>query len=145
MRFPKLSESLPFERSPAICQACGLASDETSRWRECDDQDNPGRVVVVLCQKCSDALIADHPRLYIAISRHDPAAGAMPLCIDCIHRRGTACPLAKSNGGDGVHLTILRPTRMHLNYGGGKGRWITDWPASPIACQERSLMKEIDG
>jgi hypothetical protein len=148
MPWPKLSETLPGTRSPDRCQSCGGAGPVLARWRECDDHDHPTPTVVVLCDGCGDALIQTHPRAYSLLSPNEPAPGAMPLCLDCRHRRGTACghPDAKANGGTGVLLTLPRPTtglvcsRGRKKKGhGGCCRQVTFWRGPVTACRQKDF------
>lgn len=139
---PGLSETLPADyRRPDRCNACNAFGFELTRWQEHDPHDKPLAIIVALCDGCSKQLIGAHARLYRKLWPNDPWPGCMPLCVECRHRRGTSCshPAAKANGGDGVMLTVSRPSYMHLNYGGGRGesRWL--YPAPPSACAQREV------
>lgn len=106
--WPKLSETFP-EQEPDLCNACRaqpIAGEGLTYWQECDDNDLPTLVFVVLCQACADQIIEPHPRLYRQKQANDIMPGAMPICGECIHRKGLGCqcPLAKANGGDGIDL-----------------------------------------
>jgi len=100
--WPKLSETLPHS-TPGQCQRCE-SSSELTYWQECDENDRPEIVFVVLCKACADAIIEPHPRLYKEQLASSILPGAMPICIDCKARDGMACrsPIAKFNGGDGL-------------------------------------------
>lgn len=113
--WPKLSETLPFERRPDRCQGCGVGGDALKSWRECDEADLKTPVIVVLCRRCSDAIIEPHPRLYWEVLKGEPLPGAMPVCSDCPHRDGLdcKCPLARFNGGPGLAYEPM-PSRVHL-------------------------------
>ena len=124
---PRLTETLP-HREPGRCASCGAIDPNAGTrlplytvWREHDEQDRPEPRFVVLCRPCGDRLIEPHPRLYAALPANAPAIGAMPLCLACRHREGTACrnPLAKANGGPGMPVDIDPPGTMHVNRGGG--------------------------
>jgi hypothetical protein len=118
---PRLSSDLAGFIGPKECQGCGAGANLT-RWRECDDQDIPENIIVVLCKPCAMLLIEQHPRLYLALDQWEPWPGSMTVCDDCTHRQGTRCahPAAKANGGAGVILTMPRPSQVHLYFGGGK-------------------------
>jgi hypothetical protein len=98
----KLSETLP-GFTPGQCQLCGHKLP-LIYWQECDEDDQPTRVFVPLCQECSDRLIEPHPRLYRETSPNTPMPGAMPICLGCIHSNNLQCqsPVAKFNGGPGL-------------------------------------------
>jgi hypothetical protein len=144
-RWPKLSESLPGPIAPDRCQSCDsdlLPADPArplERWIECGESDLPTDVVVVLCEACSKRLIKPHPRLYMDLWQNDPHPGAMEICVECRHRDGTRCPLAKVNGGPGLALTIAEPTQVHLNYGGGRGEFKRMYPKPASACSRREV------
>jgi hypothetical protein len=144
LAWPKLSRDLPHERSPLVCQSCGIPAaeareDDLDRWYEHDEHDRPTKTIVVLCRRCSDRIIKPHPRLYSSIWPLTPIPGAVPFCVGCAFRDGTRCthPNAKANGGPGVMMTVAAPTQAHLNYGGGRGEFRQMWRAWPTACRER--------
>jgi len=110
---PALSTDLTGPRHPERCQSCGGAQ-ELRRWLEHDEQDRPTPVVVVLCRACADRLIEPHPRLYRGLHVWEPHPGSLPLCVDCRHRDGTRCQLARLNGGAGVSLRFPRPDMIHV-------------------------------
>lgn len=104
--WPKLSESLrSFPARPDQCRACGCPADLT-HWRECDEDDAPGPVVVTLCQPCADRIVGPHPRLYVELAHREPFPASMLLCLNCRHRDGgrCACPMARFNGGPGMKI-----------------------------------------
>lgn len=140
MSWPKLSVFLEGPRHPERCQSCGAAGD-LRRWREHDNEDRPTPVVVVLCRKCEDRLIETHPRLFSPLDRNEPHAGSMALCVDCIHRVGVRCPLAKHNGGPGVLITTPRPSDVHVcrRGKGARSGWIKWYPGPPKACDRREV------
>jgi hypothetical protein len=119
--WPRLSQTLP-HRHPLTCQACGASfidgGERLGFWQEHDDQDQPERIFVPLCQKCADRIIEPHPRLYEKIDRNAPMPGGMPICIDCRFRDGLRCTHADlvTNGGDGLRLTQVQPSVMFLDY-----------------------------
>lgn len=100
--WPKLSEDLP-HKEPDGCGRCRL-SVGLIYWQECDEDDTPTRVFVILCRACSDAIIEPHPRLYREMHAFTPMPGAMGVCLDCRRRNGLAChsPQAQFNGGSGL-------------------------------------------
>lgn len=113
--WPRLSETLPNDRHPDRCQACGADARlgaELTRWQEHDQDDAPEPIVVVLCVPCAKRLIEKHPRLYRELHAHEPVPGSMPICVACGWRDGVRCthPDAKANGGGGLRLTYPRPT-----------------------------------
>lgn len=164
--WPRLSETLPY-REPGRCASCGLREippevdpgvDEYVRrrayalhkwqldiWRECDWQDKPENRFVVLCRSCADKLIEPHPRLYarLGYGGHEPAPGAMPLCLDCCHRDGTRCtsPMLGSNGGLGIGIGGPSPTRAHFLRRGKGAR--SGWETIYTLPRERCTGKEV--
>ena len=79
-KWPRLSQDLKYADSPVVCKNCGARlenapADELGftgpgklqRWQECDGQDRPEPVLVILCPDCSRLLIGPHPRLYKAV------------------------------------------------------------------------------
>jgi hypothetical protein len=140
--WPRLSAELPEPVRPDACQACASPADLT-RWRECDDDDTPGPVVVTLCQPCADRLVERHPRLYVELAPHEPFPGAMPLCGDCRHRDGGQCihPDLTWHGGPGLHIVAPKPRDIHIcsrGRGHGRGcRTIRTWPGPARDCAGR--------
>ncbi len=105
---PRLSAEVPLH-DLSECNECGdLGSvrDPLAVWQECDEADVSEDIYLVLCRRCSDRLIPDHPRLYHRMVRHQPAPGAMPICTNCRWHAGTLCqhPRSKARGGPGVRL-----------------------------------------
>ena len=130
---PGLSETLLARKSPLVCQSCDCAHSiltPLARWQECDAWDKKTRVVVVLCQRCSDTLIESHPRLYHQLPSFAPFPGAMSICIDCRWRDGVTCnsPLWSDSG------------RIHISGGGVEPReeyldiQYKESPVSAIVC-----------
>lgn len=121
--WPKLSETLDGPRHPRMCQGCGAEHDAVIgsgakalritllRWQECDENDQPTPVIVVLCRSCSDALVEAHPRLYRQVSKYQPLPGTMDLCAACRHRDGLRCahPDLRANGGIGLEIRFPQP------------------------------------
>lgn len=142
--WPKLSETLPHERKPNTCQACGEVDGDVKLWLEHDEADRPTRTLVVLCDSCSKALIEPHPRLYHGLPSNKPVPGAMPhLCYDCKHRNGLDCrhPKLKANGGPGLNIAVAEPMRGFWD-GRGKGGRRTGgmmeiWPSRAQRCEGR--------
>jgi hypothetical protein len=116
---PGLSETLPHERHPEVCQGCGKRDSVWTRWEECDPFDRPSGVVVVLCAGCSERLVGPHARLYVRLDPGVPRPGAMALCAACQHREELRCrhPDLKANGGRG--LAIHAPRVIGIMCGGG--------------------------
>lgn len=147
--WPKLSETLPYQRHPNICQGCGAggldlaARAEHQRWIECDEDDKPTAVVVLLCKACSEREIEKHPRLYESIPKNAPRPGTMELCLECRHRDGLACkhPDAKANGGAGIAIFGQQPTRGFWDGTDKRGRRtggvLTIYPTPPQRCAGR--------
>lgn len=82
-------------------------------------------------------------RLYAAINFYEPVPGAMPLCLDCTRRDGTACtsPLATFNGGEGMRVITPKPSRVHF-YRRGKGArsgWETIYPGPARGCDGKEV------
>lgn len=120
MSWPKLSESLPCERDPHKCQGCG-ATENLTRWRECNDNDLPTIVCIVVCPKCSKQ-IGPHPRLYVEMDPCEPQPGAMAPCVMCAHRDGLTCtcPQAGFNGGPGLEYDPMPSKAFVCCRGRGK-------------------------
>lgn len=92
--------NLPGEKHPHKCQRCG-AGKKLERWIECDHNDKPEHLWLVLCKDCGAAVIEKHPRLYIPVPMFGPVPGCMTVCVECIFRDGVRCknPDAQINGG----------------------------------------------
>jgi hypothetical protein len=75
----------------------------------------------------------------------------MAICVPCSSRRGTACTnaAAKANGGAGVELTIVKPSRIFLDgtapgRGGKRTGWSwLSWPRPAEACEQRSTLSVL--
>ena len=145
--FDKLSESLPVKQVDQ-CGQCGLAAhgggklkQNLTYWQECDDDDQPTRTFIVLCQACADKLIERHPRLYRETTAVTPMPGVMSVCADCVHRIGLACacPLAKFNGGPGLKYqpegSMIHVCRSPRRLSG----WIYSAPAPVTHCSGKAL------
>lgn len=143
---PRLTCDLPGRRRPLVCQSCDRTT-QVYAWQEHDDRDRPLPVYVLLCQECAARVVEPHPRLYDRRPANEPIHGAMPLCVDCLHRRGLRChcPDAKRNGGPGITITRPKPHVVHVCYerqGGGRGgEWIRMYPGPATNCSGR-LVKE---
>lgn len=112
----RLSESLPHQRNPETCQACGITAllDESvdlQAWQEHDEQDRREPIIVMLCAACAKKLIKKHPRLYRHLGVFEPFPGCMPICVACVYRDQLDCghPDLKANGGDGLVLRYSEP------------------------------------
>lgn len=114
--WPRLSETLQPITDLGTCQACGAQCGIATRWEEHDDQDQPAKVLVLLCQRCGDAMIDAHPRLYRKLHHHEPWPGAMPTCIGCPWHQGAACdhPDQLTKGGTGLMLRMPPPMVCHV-------------------------------
>jgi hypothetical protein len=150
--WPRLSTSLPHERHPFMCQACGFTPQtilETSepetvgfrRWREHDQQDRPQDIIVVLCKKCSDMIIEPHERLYHRLSMWEPAPGAMTVCVDCTFRQGLHCshPDLKENGGEGLILKFPRPSHGFVDSGKGGYSGPATFYCGRVNCESKNI------
>lgn len=147
--WPKLSEELPVT-APGFCRRCGGRAmkpeindghqelvSALERWEEHDELDRPLRIVVELCEICAAAIIEAHPRLYRRLAPNTPMPGTMAICVGCTHRDETSnctSPLLNRNGGPGLNVEAPQPSRMHLNYGGGRGEFVFSWPGPATAC-----------
>jgi hypothetical protein len=141
---------LPGEKHPRVCQKCGgsnrpdagngLMRLSLDRWQECDHNDHREARVIVLCNKCSAAIIEPHPRLYHRLQPNDPFPGCMDLCVDCKLRSGVSCtaPEAKANGGPGVMITIQKPFGAMVDGKNYRGP-MTLWPAPATACRQKQV------
>lgn len=140
---PGLSVTLPYERRPDTCQACGVLFD-IRLWEECDPWDQPQKppVVVVLCNACGLRLIEPHARLYRPLELFAPLPGVMALCADCCNREGLRCrsPLLKANGGSGLAITFSKPTEAMVCYGGGRGDFVRLYEKPPSKCAGREAV-----
>lgn len=142
-KMPRLSEQLTCEETPAACQACG-SKENLERWQEHSDKDLPERIIVVLCEPCAAKLVEQHPRLYRRMEAFRPWPGAMTICVDCVHRRGTACGHkdAKDNGGPGVMLHMPRPFTGFVDYGGKdkhKSGSFCQWRGPVTSCKQKEM------
>lgn len=141
-RKPGLSLTLPYPRRLDTCQGCGSISNELTlphkKWRECDEHDQPTRIVVVLCARCSKQLIDPHPKLYVAVDEWEPVPGVMALCVGCPHQTALAClsPLLKANGGPGMEVKYPAPIRGFL-CGRRTGGPFALWVGPPTSCSGR--------
>ncbi len=136
---PRLSVSLTGRRHPLICQNCRSPAGADDCWREHDQQDRPEQTFLYLCEPCAKKLIQPHPRLYSQQHRWAPRPGAMPVCLDCPHRRELSCShwALKANGGPGLILRMPQPTTMHVDYT-VKGRRVGEWFKNyhgPVDCE----------
>lgn len=136
--WPKLSVTLPHKASPHLCQQC-----ESTRnlvlWIEHDSADQPTSTLISLCRECSDTIISPHPRLYAEAPVNAPIPGAMALCVECVHRDGLRCRMAKVNGGPGITITAAKPLVAHIDGRDPKtgrrwSRWIHDYSTPPSDC-----------
>jgi hypothetical protein len=139
--WPKLTERLPAGEW-GHCQKCGLGGElftDLRVWQEHDERDRGTPAVVVLCESCS-AIIEPHPRLYRRLELDAPMPGVMHLCEGCEHREGYLCRHADLtiNGGPGLEIQYPEPTRVHRNYGGGRGDWGWIFNGPAISCAGRS-------
>lgn len=140
--WPKLSETLTGPRGPGRCQDCGGSADDIVAWIECDERDQPTRVVVLLCKECGERIVGPHPRLYHALPENKPVPGAMPhLCLDCEFRKGLTCthPDLKANGGPGLNLAVVQPLRGFVDGHKYRGPF-ENWPRRAEACQGRKVV-----
>lgn len=137
-----------FPRHPDVCQSCGATTlEERNRWQECDEEDLPEPIVVVLCTSCSDRLIEKHPRLYHQLERNQPWPGAMPLFVECGFRCALRCshPDLKANGGPGLRLKAPpKLTGFWDGRGGPKGGkrvggMFTHYTGPVASCAGRTL------
>lgn len=142
--WPKLSETLPAEREPGVCQSCGLSSlgvdgQHLRCWQEADSDDRPTAIVILLCTPCSDRLIKPHPRLYRELRLPLPLPGVLQLCRGCSFRVGLTCahPDRVQNGGAGLALEDVQGSNVHINYGGGRGEWLVLYAREPHTCTGR--------
>jgi hypothetical protein len=108
-------------------------------WQECDSEDAPEPVVVMLCTDCSARLILPHPRLYRRLPQHVPFVGIMALCLDCTWREGVRCthPQTQANGGSGLELDQAPPIEVHVRARYGRGGFLTLYPRPVCACAGR--------
>lgn len=147
--WPRLSETLPGVARPDQCQAGGPVCTtpcDLTHWRECDEDDVPGPVVVTLCQPCADRIVEKHPRLYHQLGDNEPYPAAMLLCLDCRHRDGGECthPDLKCRGGPGLEIVAPRPSRFHVCRSPRRlSGWVTTWPGPAKACAGREANETL--
>lgn len=130
--WPRLSDELPL-CDPRECACCG-AGDQLGVWQEHDTGDRPEHIFVVLCQRCSDAIIEKHPRLYRQLVANEPAPGVMPICLNCQHRAGSRCwsPQGRLRGGPGLKLDYPAPFQGFVRHSrDSKGRRCTRFVTFP--------------
>ena len=137
MSWPRLSETLSFDRELDTCQACGRWEVVLSVWQEHDDNDQPEQVYLVLCDACSDGIIDPHPRLYRRLARFEPAPGAMACCVGCQHLSELRCtnPAMQFNGGTGVPIKAKIASRGFVcsrGRGGSGCQPVTTYSGEPI-------------
>lgn len=147
--WPKLSETLRFERHPLCCSNCGqgpATGAALQRWRECDGKDQPTQTIVLLCAPCARRLIEPAPRLYVKVDANAPLLGTMEMCAECRHRKMLSCtnPLTKANGGPGLILKVAEPIRGFQDGQDPKTRKRTGgpfeiWPSPPSSCAGRDV------
>lgn len=141
--WPRLSADLAAERAPGVCQSCGAShnagQEHANCYREHDDRDRPENFFLFLCDACYKHLVPPHPRLYSNVAANAPLPGCMLCCKECEFREGLLCghPALKANGGPGLVIETSPPTVIHLNFGGGKGRWINQYNSAPT-CLKKS-------
>ena len=99
-------------QSPRQCGRCGATKStrELDRFRYLDNDDLAERPRVLnLCESCAVEL-ADHDERYRTqlqpLADNEPWPGALEVCLGCRYRDGLECrsPLAKFNGGPGIHF-----------------------------------------
>lgn len=135
-KFPRLSVTLQGPRSPHECVCCGELNPE-EMWQECDDNDRPEPIFILLCRGCAKTLIKPHARLYESHDRNTPFPGMMGICDNCINREGYRCDQSIANGGPGLLIGIAAPQTAHLNFGGGRGAWVKLYPWEAHGCTRR--------
>lgn len=147
--WPRLSVSLPHDRHPETCQACGARAETTTlvRWQECDDSDKPEPVAVMLCEPCSDRIIEPHPRLYHRTEWGAAFPGAMACCSDCALRNGLCCESLSliANGGTGLAIAEFVRISGFVDYrdksGRRCGRRFVNYSRSP-ECRGKQAISE---
>lgn len=139
--WPRLTETL--RAAPCVCANCAKRADLPTDaplllWQEHDDNDKPEAKYLLLCYKCSDEIVENHPRLYNKLDRNAPAPGAMDICVNCRARYKTFCPKAKIHGGPGIEITASKPTGAHIDGRGKDGKrfgvWLKLYALPPSAC-----------
>jgi hypothetical protein len=142
-KWPKLSVTLTGPRDLFACQSCGATEEDLTRWRECNEADEPTRVVVMLCEGCTRELVQKHPRLYIEMDAYEPLPGSMGCCFrGCKYRDGLTClnPKQKILGGQGMLIRFPTPTVAFIDGttpGGGKRIGsVEKWWHAPPECED---------
>lgn len=139
MSWPKLSETLAFERSPEVCSGCGARWVELTAYFECDEDDKPTPVVLMFCERCERGVMKPHPRAYQEFDENRHWPGALELCTLCRHRDGLSCQRAKLNGGPGVGIAPS-PRQIHFKaQRKSQSGWVTIWPPAR-SCTERQVL-----
>lgn len=106
-------DEMTVDAHPHFCSWCGIRKtfSELGRYRYLghDDRATP----VCLCGDCNTLLAEDNRRDQLThLADHEPWPGVDILCSQCTYRRGLRCtsPLAKLNGGPGIHFDGGRPS-----------------------------------
>lgn len=133
MTWPRLSETLPFDRELDTCQACGQWAAEMETWQEHDENDRPEKIFVVLCRSCAERIIGPHERLYRRLNAGEPAPGAMACCVGCRHLSELRClnQAMKFNGGPGVAIKAKIAGRGFVCTRGKGCRSVTTFSGEP--------------
>lgn len=139
---PRLSQDLPHCGELLRCWSCGGRAGaegvaDLHRWQECDDQDRPEPIILVLCETCGDRIVEPHPRMYHPLRPYQPWPGAMSLCFDCIQRDGTRCRVAQA-----VRIEQEAPIVAHVRYSrrqknGTRGEWVRTWSKPATGCDRK--------
>ena len=145
--YPRLSDELPLS-DPRECHQCGALKD-LEKWQECDTADVPEARYIVLCQKCSAAIIEPHPRLYNRLAENEPAPGVMPICLNCAHRAGSLCwhPRSWARGYRDLKLDYPSPTtailRTAKQKNGSRTAILRIFPGPVYNCSGKELVGPV--
>lgn len=137
-----LSDTLTYPRVVNRCQSCGLEGligSDLSGFQEHDPNDRPMHRLVLLCESCEKRHIDAHPRLYRKMPPNTPWPGAMTICLGCRFSVNLDCTskLLRANGGPGLPVYIEAPIRAHVNYGGGRGEFMSIYKSPATECDGR--------
>lgn len=109
---------------PWICQGCGKVDRFEGRskdvydgrtvlrtligWETIDGNDGGRRL---LCLACAEKEFAGKEATTRRLGPNEPWPGAMQICANCEHRAGLTCanPKLRTNGGEGLELTVPEP------------------------------------
>jgi len=117
-------------QSPRRCGRCGAlkSARELDRFRYLDNDDDSDRPrPLCLCEACAVRLADTDGRFHEQlqpIEDNRPYPGTLEACIGCEYLDGLECcsPLARMNGGPGIHFPDAVGTSVYVVVAGPFGR-----------------------